>query len=222
MVPAVLLAVKTMEWTGLCWPQEEKGHIALILLALAAWTAAEGREKAVAGALNHLIRVLTAVVFLAGFREIQWKNLSPHWLPPEPALAAVLLVPALSRSTCKSAWILAVAYSVFTQGILSAEVAARVPAPFWELGRSMSLFGTTERFESVIAVAMTLGYYSFLSRLLAQGRFLWVPAAILYLAGTRVDGAAVTVTALGFWVMLPLLEALKRNLKNMKKAVDKC
>ena len=223
-IPVVLLAVKAMEWTGLCWPQEEKGHIALILLTLAAWTGTQGREEAAAGALRHLIRILVGIVLLSGLREISLENLKPQWLPPDPTLAAVLLVPAICRrkEACVRAWLTAVTYSIFTQGILSAEVAQGVPAPFWELGRSMSLLGTTERFESLIAVALTLGYYGFLSHLMARGRWLWLPTVVLYLSGASADGALITLAALVFWVFLPLSEALKNNLRNMKKGVDKC
>ena len=215
-IPAILLVTASMHWLDLCWPKSD-GHIPMILLAVSIWIAGKPEKQiaALGTVLTWLILGLFGMVFFTGFREISPESLGHRWTVPDPVLLAVLLVPAMDRRKVPGAWILGAAFSILVQGVLSGPIPA---APFWELGRSLSLPGTSERFESLIAMGVTLSTCLFQAKLLA-GK-IWsagAAAGILYVLGWYPGGEILAVTAITGWVILPLSAELKKYSKNVKK-----
>lgn len=227
-----LLIPHIMEWINAYWtPSQDSRLIPVILLAAALWAAERGRQTALraAGVLGRGLMILLALIFLAGISHIQLRALKPAFLPVHPLLVAVLLLP-LAAGKPPRLWpgAGAVMAAVLTQGVLTAGIQAAVQAPFYELTRTISLFGTLERFESLTAVAMSLGLWGILAVLLSarevshRGRYLMAAAAFaLYGWKTGIDPRFLSASAVVLWVILPLGRELKRIIKYPGKSVDK-
>lgn len=158
-----------LEWALYCWLSDSP-VIPGTLLLLAAWTAAGGEEQSLrAGSLLRffLIALLGAVLF-SGVWDIRGENLRPNWRMDNADLVTVLLLPA--AGVClggKGAGsklfllVLTIGVSVVVTGVLSGPFAAAQNSAMYELSKSVRLLGVAERFESLAAAGMTLGYYVF-------------------------------------------------------------
>ena len=128
--------------------------------------------------------------------------------------------------------LLGVFVSVVISGVLSLRYVEKHSAPFSEMSRSMSLLGIGERFESLCAVGMTLGYFALMTYLLnitaslwgrcnQKRQGIWVSAAFIgmvFISGMRMNSRLLAVGTLGIWVILPAFEKIT---KNFKKPIDK-
>ena len=108
----------------------------------------------------------------------------------------------------------------------------KTKAPFYEMARAMSFLGTAERFESVVAAGMTLGYFVLITLLLRSTANawesrknrkvgIWVSAAfiaLVFISGMRMNSRLLAVGTVLVWVVLPVLEKIARNIK---KPIDK-
>ncbi len=234
---AVIIA-KLLQWTSGYWQGYSYHQILpLILLAAAAYTAMDPKRAARVGCtLLGPVVVLLGAVLLSGVSEIKLSNLKPVWNMPDAGLITILLIPCLAAGTTgkgkggKFLWLyaFALAVSVVTSGVLSAKVSAAAVSGVYELSRSVSLFGVAERFESLAAAAMTLGFFGAMSYLLAvPGRgkgTVWVETAAggaLYLCGLQLDSRAAAVGSLLLWLVLPVTAELKKLSKKKEKGLDK-
>ena len=128
--------------------------------------------------------------------------------------------------------------SLFTVGTLSQGVAETVSWPFYESGKSLSIFGVAERFEAFISVASTMGYFALYSLLLsalghmAQHTFGRGKAGII--CGAAASGVfmllpalppvVVSMGVLTLWILLPGLGSVTifhKMRKKGKRGVDK-
>lgn len=239
---ACVVISELLHWSTYCWPTHQSYRaVPLTLLALAVWTVSGGREKAArAGCvLVWPLALLFGAVFLSGLPEVEMQNLTPAWQMPDAHLITVLLIPALcqnGRSQRNGRLLIglllfAIAASVVTAGVLSAAVSGQMRAPVYELSRSLSLLGITKRFESLVAVALTLGYFSTLTCLLrgpgsvCRGKKpVWICAgvsAVLFFSNLRVDSRLLAGGSILLWVVLPVICHWKNNFQKMKKQLDK-
>lgn len=221
-----------------CWiTAKSNWTIPVVLLVLAATSAAQGnRAGARCGAMLYWF-VAGMFLLLAAFClpnvEVNW--LRPGVVAPDGQTAAILLIPAaallLPREGKGKAWpwavaalVLSVTVSVLTIGTLSPKIAAQTEGAFFETVRGTSILGVAERFEALVAAAMTLSWFCLLSLFLAAiGHMaqkihpalgkpsIWLSAAIAALVSPYapvVPAALAAVLAFLLWFLLP---ALGRN-----------
>lgn len=230
-----------LHWSVFCWPDQRGGNaVPLILLFLSTW-ASSGRERAARTACVLLwpVLLLLGAVLLSGLPELEWKHLEPIWQMPNAHLITVSLIPALwagreGKTNGRLLWgaaVFAFVTAAVTAGVLSPVVSGTAQAPVYELSRSIRLFGIAERPESLIAAAMTIGYFVTVTYLLSsegnawKGRnCIWLASAvsgILLISGLRIDSRLMAIGSILFWVVLPAISSWKKNLKKAKKELDK-
>ena len=158
-----------MRWTLFCWPSDSP-VIPGTLLLLAAWTAADGEEQSLRAGnlLRFSLIALLGAVLLSGVWDMRGENLRPNWRMDNADLVTVLLLPAAgvclgSKGVGTKLFLLAlaIAVSAVVTGVLSGPFAAVQASAIYELSKSVRLLGVAERFESLAAAGMTLGYYVF-------------------------------------------------------------
>ena len=234
-------------WSVACWPTaRQEWTIPVVLLVLSACGAAGGcREGARCGAVLFWCLVLLFAVLVAfAVPEVQWDNLRPVNGGDGGTAAAVLLLPAaaalLPRKKGKSPWLwglgialIGAGISLLTAGVISPAVAGETQGAFFEMIRGISILGVAERFESVVAAAMTLGWFCLLSLLLTGAGHLgetlhtgwgrptvWLTALVAAVGLPWAKTVSPWISALGaliFWCMLPLLTKKPRFSKKGEK-----
>lgn len=227
-------------WSGACWLTAEKQWaIPAVLLVLAA-CAAEGGCQAGARCGGVLFWFLAGMFLLLGIFalpdvELRWLNPieSGRWQG-----AFLLLLPGvcalLPRKRKKSPWLWAVgltltgcAIAALTAGALSPKVAAETSGAFFQMARGISVLGVAERFEVVVAAAMTIGWFCLLSLLLSAAGHMaesmhegWGRPAVwltALLAGLTMPWMGnliwpvLTVPALVLWYLVPVLGRRKEK-----------
>ncbi len=221
---SVIIAT-VMHWSSAYWPDLPIARISpLLLLALAVWTVSvPGKASRIGCVLLWPLIFLLGAVLLSGTSEINLEYLLPTGKEAEPLLFTVLLIPALGKENKVSKnlklGVAAVVVSVITVGVLSPAVAGRSQSGIYEMSRSLSFLGMAERFESIVAAAMTMGFYGVITYLMETGRQpkekVWayaIPASALYLFKIQFSAWILALGSLLAWVVLPLL-AKKNNLK---------
>lgn len=227
-----------LHWSAYCWPTHKSRWAApLTLLLLAAWAVSGGKERAARTGcvLIWPLALLLGAVLLSGIPDVELKNLRLSWQMPDAHLITVMLLPALyspgerkrSGRLLLGLLLFALLTSVVTAGVLSPSVSSGMHSPVYELSRSLSLFGVAERFESLVAAAMTLGYFSLMTYLLSARETAWkgkrqtwgiaVAGGVLFLSGLRIDSRLLAVGSIMLWVVLPVLCHWKNNFKKSKK-----
>lgn len=237
-----LIIAEMLHWTMLCWPDYESYHaVPITLLLLAAWASAKGKTQ-IARAGNVLLWFLIflfGAVLLPGVKEVKAENLYPAWYMRDAHLVTVLLIPAIGMGMSEKKKIgtkgkiltTAVVFATVTTGVLSLETARNTAAPFYELSRSLRLLGIAERFESLVAAGMTMGYFVLLSYLLStsanttemlkEGKGSWgvwssaVFSGLFFLSGFRLDSTVLALGTILTWVVLPVLNCAQKNLQKM-------
>ena len=134
----------------------------------------------------------------------------------------------LPRKKGRSPWlwglglaIIGAGVSLLTAGVLSPAVATNIQGAFFEMIRGISILGVAERFEAVVAAAMTLGWFCLLSLLLTAAGHLgetlhqgwgrptvWLTALLAAAGQAWAREVSPWFSALGalvFWCLLPLL-----------------
>ena len=176
--------------------------------------------------------LLFAVLVAFAVPEVEWRNLRPENRGDGSTAAAVLLLPAaaalLPRKKGRSPWlwglglaIIGAGVSLLTAGVLSPAVATNIQGAFFEMIRGISILGVAERFEAVVAAAMTLGWFCLLSLLLTAAGHLgetlhqgwgrptvWLTALLAAAGQAWAREVSPWFSALGalvFWCLLPLL-----------------
>ena len=169
-------AVQAMEFLSDCWPsQKDMEWVMAILLILAGILAVKGKEEAVSGGilLWWAVAFLFGSILLSSLPEIGKTRLVPGTFRAYEGkallLLTVLLTPVFQERTGKTGSglliLLPAAFSVCTQGVLGA-AAAEQQAPFYELSRSIRLYGAFDRMEALAWLGLMLGTFLYLSYLL--------------------------------------------------------
>lgn len=234
-----------LRWSLYCWTTGS-WLIPGTLLLLAGWTAAGGEERSMrAGNLMRFFLIaLLGAVLLSGGWDVKVENLWPDWRLDNADLVTVLLLPAAGAclggkgtGPKLALLVLAIGVSVVVTGVLSGAYAAVQTSAFFELSKCVRLFGVAERFESLAAAGMTLGYYIFAcwclnlcgewSRVVTGEERKWpicltvVTAFLGFFVKWKKMGYFVPIGTVIVFVLAPLAAALirifverKKNLKN--------
>ena len=215
------------------WPRGGHDAVALILLALALWSALKGTYAAarVGCVLFWFILLLYLVLLGAGIKEVKMSGLIPSKGDADAMGCVLLLTPAAAgiHLAKEEVWkpqlaiiggFCTVAAAV-TAGVLSPYVAGVRENAFYEMTRSLNLLGQARRFEAVLSAGMTVGWFSLMSLYLSvsaklaeiirtgSGKVGAIGAAILasgyLLCGLTIPGWLLLILTAIFWVLLPLL-----------------
>lgn len=230
-----------------CWPDGNAYPVVpLVLLALACVNSHNGGEKASkAGAILIWFVVLSlGIVLGAGVKELNMEWIKPQSGRLNPLLIPLLLIPALTivlpadkrRCAVSTSVIIAAACVIvafWVSGSLSEAYAAQVQEPLYEYCKSLSLFGTVERFESFVACALTAGWFSLFGLILsAAGQFagrkqekwgrggVWLcalTAAVIMCLKWDLSGYQLSIGSGLLWVVLPLLASSLQCVQHRRK-----
>lgn len=229
----VILTSEYLHWTWGCWPEEGTEllvPVILLILAVLACMKGEAAAGRAAGVLRYGTFFAIGAVLFSGAGELEINRLAPQWRMDSVSVIPLLLLPALGgeSNNKNAAWAAGIllytaAVSAVTTGVM------QYKGDFYQLSRSLSIFGVAERFESITAAAMTLSFFSLLAFLLSRGGAAWeclggtthtlgtllagILALILYLTGLRLPQIILTEGILVLWVVLPFLTSLKRKRK---------
>lgn len=157
-----------------CW--ESSGSewlipVALLLLSGFAVYRGETRGARIGATLMWLVIPILSVVLLAGSNMIQPQNISWEVELPDSLFVSVLLLPCLAslRSRYgkeKGRWpiaiiaIMAITASLIIHMTLGREIASQESNGFYILSKSINLFGVAERFEALVACALTGSWFA--------------------------------------------------------------
>ena len=153
--------------------------MALLLLALAVWSLWKDghRCRRACCAMFWLVMLLLATVVLAAVKDVRWERLVTRELRWNADGILVLLLPCLGvfeekRDRSWRRWALALGVlttvlAVATWGCLGSE------GDFFDLAGSLKLFGVVQRFEPLVAAALTLGWFAFAGYVLTAAQTLW-------------------------------------------------
>lgn len=229
-----------------CWEDVNAfPAIPLILLAVAAWASCKGAWRAgrTGAVLIWLVLPILGVVFLAGTADVQWSWVRTEMTSPDGMLVSLLLVPCLGlflprkaeakeKNFCIIPVAVAIIASVVADGVLGSEVASDTPNTFYEFSKSVTLLGVAERFEALVACALTSGWFALfviiLSAIYHVTEKIFVPGAKWSVWVSAVIAAGLMCIlpngslwmgfgALIFWGFLPAMTQLLGDRKNIEK-----
>lgn len=241
----VLVVSEMCRWiTGSWYSGDVYPAVPLILLGLGAASAWKGTEQAarVGSTVFCLLALIYGTVLAAGVSRVELSELVEMERKIDPRLIVILLIPALvvHNSGMKGklplwapAGILgfAVVIAGMITGGLSLKVAVTEEMPLYNWVRGLSIAGTLQRFEAVVSVALTMGWFALLSYMLSAAGNLaecartgsyrngvwWTAAASAAVMFVNAQLSA-TVLAAGsavLWVVVPIsMSVLKRNKKS--------
>lgn len=172
-----VLLSQVMHWSSGCWPAGEATMFLPITLAVLAAASARRNAAGTVSVLFWMAAALIVPVMLSAVKELE-----PAWLIPEQQrgriqLAAgygTLLTASLlpKKEKTGAGWLAGIAMmgaliAGLTDGVLSPQMTTGKEETFYAMSRSLNLFGTVKRFESLVSTAMTLGWFALMSMLLA-------------------------------------------------------
>ena len=222
-IAAALLLAKLLGWTHQSWPGTGANYVvSAALLVLAAYGVQKGSAVRGASVLRYGVYLVLALLAVAGLKQVKLQDLSPRAELPDMTLAAVMLLPLLSRRdgnvTVPLNGIAAAVTSVLTVGSYS----------LYEHSRGISLGGVATHLESLAASAITIGWFAAICFVLdstkgalRKGKAVWIPALLaygIYLTGIDLCGEALAALELLLWGAVPLFWGLKKKLKKVEKS----
>ena len=240
------VCVATASWSSDIWPTGQ-GYpvVPLTLLGLSiasAWFGANRASKGI-GVLFWMIAILYSILLTFGMRNVKLGYLMPQFETPEPVIWFLFLLPLVAQFQPRekdkriSGYMvvlvgLALLFALWTEGNLSLDAAKQVSWPFYEAGESVHLFGIANRLESLISVAVTIGFYGLYSLLLSgafhlaeelrpgRGKYGVLIAGVLSGAGVlwkvTIPGFVLVVGAFVLWIALPIFGSLFSKKKRKK------
>lgn len=233
--------------SGTCW--EASGQftaIPIILLALAALASRRGSLAAsrVGAALLFLVIPVLAVVLVAGLGDARTDWIKTEMQMPGGVLISLLLLPCLAThfqgtTEKRCSWIpwasglLAVAASLVLGATMGGTAGSGLNNGFYEYSKGINLFGVAERFEPLVACALTLSWFvlfcvifsavyhltkEFCEKVSGWSVWLFGTAAVAFLYILPNGEDWLGVGSLIFWVFLPMIaQGLAVRKKDVKK-----
>lgn len=199
--------------SGSCWEKTNAyPWIPMILLLVAACASRNGvfRSARTGATLLWLVIPVLGVVFLSGTTDIR-----ANWIPtdleiPSGTLIALLLTPCATAYLPKERkalrWTgfllgaIALAASILIYGTLGAQVAQTTPNSFYEFSKGVTLFGAAERFEALVACALTGGLFALMILILSTIHHL---TEKIFMAAAKWNVWLCAIVAVGVMCILP-------------------
>lgn len=229
---------------GAYWPAQNKLAVPITILMLSSITAQVEKGAKVGAVILCSMILLSVPIFLSGASEIQLLWLKPYTATWSWELIAGLLIPGLSglwnsagkrnAGMVTAVVIFAIVAAIITQGVLSPAICTQETAPLYTLAQTLHLGGLS-RFEPLVSVAVTFGFYATCSFLVCCAaafgeRFglkrsqssvivTIVAIAILVLKIPSSDIVLAIGCVVG-WFLLPIA-CLKKRTKKIEKTLDK-
>lgn len=250
LVWIILFLGMIVPYSATCW---EDGSaypaVPLTLLALSAFSACSGGEKAsrVSAVLILALIPILGLVLCAGANTLEISRMAPSAELAFSEVIPLFLLPTvtvfLPRENSK--YHLAIPITIaFAATILALWINASIsPAmaqtaadPLYEYSKSISLFGITQRFESLVSCGMTLAWFAMVSLVLTAAGHLaekikkgwgsisvWLcaaSAAVAVMYKLPIPTVVYGILSLIFWGFLPLLTqgiVLRKKMKKTEK-----
>lgn len=233
---ASVVASEMLFWCQDCWPSHSNPKAAaLILLALCIWANCKGRQRGarIGCILIWPVGFLLGLILVSAAPEVRLQNLYPSWEMPDAALVTILLLPAMyTRQKTGAGFytgLLGFAFfvSVITAGVLSPGISSMMGTGVYELSRSISFLGVSQRLESVAAVSMTIGYFGGIGYLLSipeetpnRGRMVLAYGALaglLFIMDIRLDSRVLAIGSILIWAVIPFLDGARKYFQKTEK-----
>jgi len=242
----VVMLAGIAQQSSTCWAVTgDEWQIAAVLLLLAGFSAQKGASPAarVGATLIWLILPVLGIVLAAGTTQINLEWVDNQFQMPHGLLISLLLIPALGiflpRHTRKGGWailalgIIAVVGAVIMDGVMGKQVSANTANAIYEFSKGVNLFGVAERFEALVACALTSGWFALLSMLLSVayhltermvphrgqwGIWICIALSLLLLCNLHISAVLMGLGSLIFWGFLPVLTQGIVKLKKVEKS----
>ena len=228
-----------------CWTEDAFPAIPFVLLLLGVFASSRGGIPAarVGATLLWLVVPILGVIGIAGTADVNTDWIRMELEVPDSMLVSLLLIPCLcaflpQESTNAARWsavilgAVSVIGAVLVDGIMGDSVAMQASNSFYELSKSINLFGIAERFEALIACVLTASWFALFALVLGAAYHLseeWISssgkygvwavavasAALMCILPKRSEWMA--IGSLIFWGFLPVATQGIVGAKNMLK-----
>lgn len=218
--------------------------VPLILLALAAWAAAKGISASarVGCVLFLFVLPVYLIVFGAGVGEMEYPWFGETGNDQNVSGLPLLLIPCAAATLCEKNTgklrgllpvLLTLCAAIVVNGVLSPKIAGETSHAFYEMSRSLNLFGVAKRFEALVSAVETVGWFALLDLLLVLcGRSIEIfrpkwgkrgvilgasGAAVWMLCGMTISARVLVILAAVFWVVIPVfVQGIEKRKKSEK------
>lgn len=230
------------ESCGAYWPAKNDVAVPIIILILSAIPSQVERRAKVGAVILCSMVLLSVPVLVSGISEVRGTWLKPEMKTWSWELAAGLLLPGLSglwnpagkrnAGVATAIAIFAIVTAFVTQGVLSPAICTQENAPLYTLAQTLRLGGLS-RFEPLVSVAITFGFYAACSFLVccaetlgerfgmsksAASVIVTVIAICMVLLQVPANDMVLTIGCVIGWFLMPISGLKKRSKKNEKSA----
>lgn len=239
LIAVFLLLTQLLPLSAQYWPGKYADKIIpSVLLILGAYSVMKRPER-IAGILFWAMAILLIPLGLAGGRDLRLEWIAPSHFGVSVWMVPTMFIPILMRFAAgkgndlkwyKRIVLVGIIMWIAISGVLSHPVAAILETPFREAGMVLSM-GAYSRFESIVSVTLTIGWYGLSSMLfLAVYRCIEglnikkalgiVIFTILVLTsvikGVRISPAITVIYIIFVWILFPNFDLKKRSKKSEK------
>ena len=244
---AVVLAV-IGRWVSGSWPSGNVfPAVPLTLLALGAGSACRGTGPAARAGSTVFwqVALVYSGVVAAGVGQVEMGERAAFDTKLDLRLVVSLLIPALAVflpgdwgklpvRAVAGIWGFAVLLSVLVTGALSLQVAMDSDMPLYEWVKGLTLAGTLQRFEALVSVALTMGWFALASFVLcvagqladnvkggSYGKGVWgvaVVAGLIMVSNVQINPALMVAGCVVLWGVVPAMMAVFCGNKKLKKS----
>lgn len=229
-----IVLAKLLTLTQTCWKgrgAEYAVPAALLGLAVIAAWSGEAKAARASAVLRYGIIGVVGAILISGITRID-KNIDVYldkkinYLFPIVTLVILKSEPKYKNGKIS---IIAALLALITSMVVGGNLGKR--GSFYQLSKSISLFGTIERYESLASAAITLGLFAALTVIMVQSGKSWkqaglgreqiglcagaVVAAWLYLIPWEIREEQLMIAVVLFWALIPSAERF------LKKGIDK-
>ena len=206
-----------LDWTHSCWPGEQASWVVpALLLLFAMYGVWKGSGRNACSVLRSGMYLILAAVGILGLGNLRSEMLRPMMELPNWRLAGILFLQLILKKSgkwgCSAIGLFAVAASLVVTENIS----------LFEYSRGLALHGVTEHLESVVACAVTVGYFGLLSLLLygikedrKRNWEIWAVGLAgfgIYAMGVVIHPVWYVIALLLLWVAAPLIWTLKSKI----------
>lgn len=179
------------------WPSDNQSVVPLTILVFAALTNTAAAPR-IGAVLAFCMALLAIPVGIATSTQIEPRWLTPTISPWSPGLVLILLLPTLPAAGDRKrripyAALLTIVITALTQGVLSPQVGAKVPDPFYQTARTLG------HLEPIVAAGLTLGWYALACFLLQNAVTIAKSSRVKHKIATTLASAAAALTILLPW-----------------------